>query len=269
MKKTIFEIGLQTSKIGRYSIRNFGVVSAKIDVHSMTFLLLKKEIIFFFLFLFFLKKSKKSIGHEQKNLEKLIDECSSQPIHQLTLKDLTDSTKNPSNEILKGAQFVYNELPIRMAHRLRDIQELPYIVGMNPYVKQVYTLYKNSFQELVWFPPITNSKHVQEYTTLLKRLVGEHTNVIPTISRGVLECRNYISPAEVSAFLNRKIQDRIGIRVLAEQLIAVSENPHSSGVSGIINLKLNPADLIKAVGKSAQVYFSSLIIIIKILNFFF
>jgi hypothetical protein len=184
-----------------------------------------------------------------------IDEMGRLQPHPLTIRDLMETcsaSQRDEQTLLRNGQFLQKELPVRLARRLKDMQNLPYIVGMNPYVRSVYTLYCSSFETLVNFPPISSLQHERNYTTLLKRLVEEHKDVIPILSKGMIECKNYISPPAVKRFLDEKIHDRIGIRVLAEQHIALHSMNHE-GYAGIINTKLNPTTLIQGVSKSAQV----------------
>lgn len=90
-------------------------------------------------------------------------------------------------------------------------------------------------------------------------LVQTHSNTIPILARGFLECRKYISPGDVTRFLDEHLRARIGTRLIAEQHIALhlSSQPHSGGrisseVSsppssyvGVIDTALRPADLIR------------------------
>lgn len=85
-------------------------------------------------------------------------------------------------------------------------------------------------------------------------LVQTHANTIPTLARGFLECRKYISPEEVTFFLNRHLRARIGTRLIAEQHIAlhVASQPKPEGDTrqpryiGIIDTELRPADMVRS-----------------------
>lgn len=39
------------------------------------------------------------------------------------------------------------ELPTRLSHRLRDLQQLPYVVASNPHIANVYELYLEAFEQ--------------------------------------------------------------------------------------------------------------------------
>ena len=96
-------------------------------------------------------------------------------------------------------------------------------------------------------------------------LVQTHADTIPILARGFLECRKYISPADVTRFLDEHLRARIGTRLIAEQHIALhlSSQPHcnnnnnnnnnnmndtnqdaSSTSIGVIDTALRPASII-------------------------
>lgn len=90
-------------------------------------------------------------------------------------------------------------------------------------------------------------------------LVQTHSNTIPILARGFLECRKYISPADVTRFLDEHLRARIGTRLIAEQHIAlhISSQPHcgpeskyvhdgSSSHIGVIDTALRPAEIIRS-----------------------
>ena len=85
-----------------------------------------------------------------------------------------------------------------------------------------------------------------------------HSNTIPILARGFLECRKYITPTDVTAFLDEHLRARIGTRLIAEQHIALhlSSQPHSgkdlryqpddcSSCIGVIDTALRPAEIIR------------------------
>ena len=87
-------------------------------------------------------------------------------------------------------------------------------------------------------------------------LVQTHSNTIPVLARGFLECRKYISPIEVTRFLDEHLRARIGTRLIAEQHIALhlSSQPHCGDADlppsestsvGVIDTALRPAEIIR------------------------
>ncbi|KAI3623152.1 pkp1 [Malassezia furfur] len=58
---------------------------------------------------------------------------------------------NPGT-LLLASQFLMEELPVRLAHRVKELDELPYDLSKMPSIIKVKNWYAQSFEELVQFP---------------------------------------------------------------------------------------------------------------------
>lgn len=95
----------------------------------------------------------------------------------------------------------------------------------------------------------------EQFTEAMADLVKTHQNTIPVLARGFLECRKYISPDEVTSFLDEHLRARIGTRLIAQQHIALhfasqpeegdESPPPPSNYIGVIDTALQPAKLIR------------------------
>ena len=75
----------------------------------------------------------------------LLETYSSTPSSPVTLRQLLVFSKQMNTEkLLKSANYVRQEIPIRLAHRIRDFQNLPFIVGDNSNISQIYHSVKMS-----------------------------------------------------------------------------------------------------------------------------
>ncbi|KAG0277535.1 hypothetical protein BGZ95_005768 [Linnemannia exigua] len=123
---------------------------------------------------------------------------------------------------LEMARYARKELPVRLARRVKSIQNLPFIIGTNPYIKRVYRLYYDAFQALTAFQEdIQGKEDLDRIAEVLRGLVESHADVIPMLSQGFLECKKYMDTADIQTFLDEMIRSRIGIRLIAEQVIAL------------------------------------------------
>lgn len=104
-----------------------------------------------------------------------------------------------------------------LAHR-----SLPFIVGRNPFIAQVYNLYESSFATLSAVPPIKTLSDNEAFTRTLEGLVEDHANNVPILARGFSECKDYLSETQITTFFDKAIRNRIGIRLIAEQHLALS-----------------------------------------------
>ncbi|KAK7423755.1 hypothetical protein QQZ08_008910 [Neonectria magnoliae] len=189
--------------------------------------------------------------------------------HPLSLTDLVRHGRPPlsSQSLLSSANFALSLLPVRLAHRIQALRNLPYIVVTNPNISRIYNNYIHSLSILLPYlhasrdgRPISSLDDEVLFTNVLAELVQTHTDTIPILAKGFLECRRYISPAEVTRFLDQHLRARIGTRLIAEQHIALhfSSQPHFDPPAsptpcpehpsyiGVIDTVLKPADIIES-----------------------
>ena len=130
----------------------------------------------------------------------------------------------------------------------------------NPHVSKIYNNYLHSLSTLLPYQErqITSLEDETQFTEVMADLVQTHSNTIPILARGFLECRKYISPVDVTRFLDEHLRARIGTRLIAEQHIALhlSSQPYNkdsasevTGVPpsyiGVIDTALRPADIVR------------------------
>ncbi|KAI1379349.1 alpha-ketoacid dehydrogenase kinase [Hypoxylon crocopeplum] len=152
--------------------------------------------------------------------------------HPLSLADLVKHGRPPlsAEALFSSANFTLSLLPIRLAHRIQALRNLPFIVVSNPNISKIYHNYVHSLSTLLpWkHRTIANLDAEIRFTSVLAELVQTHQDTIPILAKGFLECRRYISPQEVTRFLDTHLRTRIGTRLIAEQHIALhySSLPH-------------------------------------------
>ncbi|MCJ1264254.1 hypothetical protein MMC22_004125 [Lobaria immixta] len=186
----------------------------------------------------------------------------SKPLHSLSLADLVRHGRPPlsADALFSSANFTLSLLPVRLAHRLQALRNLPFIVVSNPHIARIYSNYVHSLSTLLPYHErqITNLEDETQFTEVMADLVQTHSNTIPILARGFLECRKYVSPSDVTKFLDEHLRTRIGTRLIAEQHIALhlSSHPHNSGKNrklqnassshiGVIDTALRPAEIIR------------------------
>ena len=165
-----------------------------------------------------------------------------------------------ADALFSSANFTLSLLPNRLAHRIQALRNLPFIVVSNPHVAKIYNNYLHSLSTLLPYQErqITSLEDETQFTEVMADLVQTHSNTIPILARGFLECRKYISALEVTRFLDEHLRARIGTRLIAEQHIALhlSSQPYNaasanqtrddtSSYIGVIDTTLRPADIVR------------------------
>lgn len=163
-----------------------------------------------------------------------------------------------TQQLLTSANFTLSLLPARLAHRIQSLRNLPFIVVSNPQISKIHSNYIHSLSTLLpWAErEITTLEDEVKFTEVMADLVNTHSNTISILARGFLEARKYISPTDVTRFLDEHLRARIGTRLIAEQHLALhfSSQPHgelihdfddSDGWNGVIDTKLRPAKIVE------------------------
>jgi hypothetical protein len=102
-------------------------------------------------------------------------------------------SKPIERQLILSAQFLQNELPVRLAHRVAELENLPYGLSGKPHVLKVRDWYVESFKELRSFTKIRDVSDEQQFTGLLKHIYTRHRNVVPVMAMGVAgSCVNFL-----------------------------------------------------------------------------
>ena len=150
----------------------------------------------------------------------------------------------------------------RLAHRLREMQRLPYVVVTNPNLSMVYELYYKSFESFRRFPVIRTVEENDAFCKVIGDNLKEHLSVIPNLVVGVLECQDLVSPDTMDNFVQAMLRARISRRVIAEQHLALTETYNSpwhvaqpsseNEFVGEVLLRCNAKDVIERCGRLTQ-----------------
>lgn len=188
---------------------------------------------------------------------KVLEEYTRQPVNASTLRQFIFFGRQMNTDrLIKSANWVRNELLVRLAHRIRDFQQLPFFVGTNPHIEFVYKLYWGAFESLRRFPVIKTQDDNVGFCELLNNLLEDGLLVLPRLAQGLSESAAYYHPEQkdLDLFLNRMLRSRISRRILAEQHLALTEacehhwdqqTGFGDGYVGIIFVHCSASELLK------------------------
>ncbi|KZT62090.1 alpha-ketoacid dehydrogenase kinase [Calocera cornea HHB12733] len=172
----------------------------------------------------------------------------------LSLRQLIFFGRSMNEErLIKSANYVRTELPVRLAHRIRDLQTLPFVVVRQEQVAKVYELYWSAFERTRSYPPIHTRADNDRFCGFLQTILDEHASVIPTLSLGFSLSSQHLDPELLDTVLRRMLVSRISRRVLAQHHVALSaslagrEPPGSEKADhvGIISTNLDAGECIR------------------------
>jgi len=189
-----------------------------------------------------------------------IFECALKKQTGVSLKYMMDFGNVPlEKQLMISAQFLHKELPVRLAHRVAELENLPYGLSKKPQILKVRDWYVESFQELRGFPMIQDEDDELDFTKLLKHIYNRHTNVVPMVASGVGSLKTDLALEtglsdypEIHEFLDGFYMSRIGIRILIGQHITLHAKEKKEGYIGMICSNVCPHEVAEAAIADAR-----------------
>jgi len=135
--------------------------------------------------------------------------------------------KLTEQRLLTSANYVRTELPIRLAHRIRDMQKLPFGVIQNENMSYTYNLYFRTFETLRKVPEIKTMKQNDDFCKVLKQVLRDNLSIVPRTVMAILETQGKMDTKRTDEFLTLLMKTRISRRVIAEQHLSLTETFHS------------------------------------------
>ncbi len=174
----------------------------------------------------------------------------------VTLQQLFEFGSNPSKEtLLIAAHFLHQELPVRLAHRVRELESLPFGLSEMPSVRLVRDMYIESFRDLVELPHLQSSEDELGFTHVIENIKQRHNNVVSIMAKGIQELKQALASEnlspEIQEFLDRFYLSRIGIRMLIGQHIALHKGS-GSGYVGLVCEKCSPSEVAREAVANAK-----------------
>ncbi|KAL1779323.1 pyruvate dehydrogenase kinase, isozyme 2 [Sigmodon hispidus] len=151
--------------------------------------------------------------------------------------------------------FLRQELPVRLANIMKEINLLPDRVLGTPSVQLVQSWYVQSLLDIMEFldKDPEDQRTLSQFTDALVTIRNRHNDVVPTMAQGVLEYKDTygddpVSNQNIQYFLDRFYLSRISIRMLINQHTLIfdgSTNPAHPKHIGSIDPNCNVSDVVK------------------------
>jgi pyruvate dehydrogenase kinase 2/3/4 len=149
---------------------------------------------------------------------------------------------------LRNAQFLYKELPIRVAQRAVDLLTFPHGLSQAEPIRQVAALYLQYLHMLQTAPMPTTVPLEEAYTDLLQQLILDRTSIPVSIARGVRVWRQQNPAAAAEHYqdmedeLYRFFTARVGLRFLIEHHVLSSGRRESTAALRVVTNMFPPDD---------------------------
>uniref|UniRef100_A0AC34Q6M1 Protein-serine/threonine kinase n=1 Tax=Panagrolaimus sp. JU765 TaxID=591449 RepID=A0AC34Q6M1_9BILA len=123
--------------------------------------------------------------------------------------------------------FLRNELLVRLANIMQEINLLPPKLLYMPSAKLVSDWYRQSFEELLLFEKASaDNENIAKFNEQLQVILKRHSHVVETMAEGLIELKesdgiDIASERGIQYFLDRFYLNRISIRMLQNQHLVV------------------------------------------------
>ncbi|KAI0211297.1 [Pyruvate dehydrogenase (acetyl-transferring)] kinase, mitochondrial [Lamellibrachia satsuma] len=158
-----------------------------------------------------------------RNVAQMLDHYSQFHPSVLSIQQFLDFGSKDGSE-RSSFKFLRNELPVRLANIMKEINLLPKQLLCMPSVQLVESWYERSFEELLAFEKVDCSDQILErFCETLLKIRNRHNDVVETMAQGMLEMKetHCIEPTnfecQIQYFLDRFYLSRISIRMLISQ----------------------------------------------------
>lgn len=171
----------------------------------------------------------------------------------MSLREVIDAT-TPSTV----AKLAHTELPIRYAHRIQQIEDLP---GWQTCQDMcvVHELYNQAFRDVRLLELDENFKNLNQFTDVIQTLKKKFQAVIPRLANGMreLEKTQDLSEDMMQEWLDVFLLSRIGTEMLTSQYIATVRGREKRDTGkkrnpGIVDFRCDPAHICEQAAKHAK-----------------
>ncbi|XP_017550516.1 pyruvate dehydrogenase kinase, isozyme 4 [Pygocentrus nattereri] len=195
------------------------------------------------------------------NIPKQVDRFSKFSPSPLSMKQFIDF--GSANACEKTSfMFLRQELPVRLANIMKEIDFLPDKLISTPSVQLLHSWYAQSLMEIVDFleKDPDDKKVLNMFTETLINVRNRHNNVVPTMAQGVVEYKETfgvdpVTNQNVQYFLDRFYTSRISTRMLINQhtlIFSGSTNPVHPKHIGSIDPNCDAVEVVRDAYESSK-----------------
>ena len=88
---------------------------------------------------------------------------------------------NPNNTIPIMTKHIYNEIPIRLAKRVTDLNSLPFGLSKNHSINRIREWYLLSFEELMQVKEPRSNSDIIDFKNKISTIYDRHSTTLSTI----------------------------------------------------------------------------------------
>lgn len=186
-----------------------------------------------------------------------IDKLNEKPLVRLNpISMMYMGVSDDNSHLLKTSNYLRHELPIRLAHMIKEIRHLPFIIAVNPHILEILERCIKQFHKFDNFEREIKDKETEtEFSQMVFNMLNMNKDLLGLLCDGFKESRRYFRDEDyIRKHISRILSSRLGIRLLCEHFLALNKHTQvsdhkNSDFVGIIHKKFSPKYLVE---KSAR-----------------
>ena len=175
----------------------------------------------------------------------------------LSLSDIITYTGSTDEKMREYGKYIWNELPIRISHRVVELSSLPYNLSNTSAIRELRELYTHSFHLFRMLEIPDNDDTEKKFIEQMKSHFNSLKSAVPLVATGLSQCivenPNQASLIQgcpfLNGFLDRFHAARLGTRLLTGQYITCKEQSQSKhknkNILGLIDFECNPKAILE------------------------
>lgn len=171
----------------------------------------------------------------------VIDKACDKPLIRLNpIAMMYMGVSEDNSHLLKSANYLRNELPIRLAHIIKELRHLPFIIACNPSMLDIHERCIKAFRDFEPFidHEIQDLDTERRFNQVVYNMLEMNKDLLALLCDGFKDSRRYMRDEKfIKTYLNKILSARLGIRLLSEHHIAL--NKQSSLNKIFVNEELN------------------------------
>jgi [3-methyl-2-oxobutanoate dehydrogenase (acetyl-transferring)] kinase len=155
-----------------------------------------------------------------------IDKACERPLIRLNpMAMMYMGVSEDNSHLLKSANYLRNELPIRLAYIIKELRNLPFIIGCNPSMLEIHERCIRAFRDFdIFDKEIKDLDAERRFNQIVHNMLEMNKDLLALLCDGFKDTRRYIrNESFIKTNLNRILSARLGIRLLSEHHIALNK----------------------------------------------
>ena len=133
-----------------------------------------------------------------RQIEDQIDKLSALDPTPVSLKTMVETGQGkflqkgePANKkVLQVAQFIHREMPVRFAHRIKELDNLPYGLSEMDSIKTMRSWYAQGLQDLLSTPVPETQEDEREFYEVADLIYNRHNETLMQVAKGLFEFKS-------------------------------------------------------------------------------